>query len=894
MKTTISIILLSLFGIGFFYCPSAMSDGPIDINKASLEELDSLPGIGSAKALSIIDYRQSVGLFTAIEDIMNVPGIGQSTFDGFKDLICVNCPATDPETSDKTPNEGNTAAFEENSSVRHEYKAGDIIINELMTAPEDGEAEWVELFNASDSAIDLSGWTLLDGGERKTELEGIIGSREMLVKEDIAGNLNNSGDSLRLLGPMGSLIDEVVYGNWDDGNTEDNSPAPGANQSLARDGVLFILTGTITRGEENIITTAPKEPQAEEQPFISEVFPAPLGSPSGEFIELYNPGETTLDLSDWSLSDDSGREFVMAGQILESKGCLTIWREESFLALDNDGDSIIFKNADNRIIQKLTYKISPPGESWSRKEDGKYSWTRLVTPGRVNEFSPVNETPTVDFDAPSEAYPGEPVIFDGGDTLDAENDELDFLWDFGDGSKSGLKVAEHTFFVSGDFNVTLTVKDGANEAKKEQPIKIIPTEAAVFPGIETEGWSEEIPDIIINEFLPDPDGGDEAEFIELYNRGGIRVNLLNWVLDDGEDGSRPHAFKEDFWIASSAYVSVGREESGLALNNGGDFVRLFDVGGRTIDEVEYGKAGAGEAYARGENDKWFWTTAPTPNGKNVILLSDSTAFEVSGRISAGTAVKSEPEDKNIIETTPVLAKNFEAGDLLRVLGVIAVLPGVLGTQYFYITGEDGGGIQIYNYKKDFPRFNIGDYIAVLGELAITNGELRLKTKEAADMEILERREEPKAENVACAEVDESFLGSLVAVTGEIVEKQGSSLFLDDGTDEIKIFLSQGSGIEAATIEEGDRASVTGILNAVKTGLRLMPRFPDDIVKKDIETSADETEVEEAGQVLGEIAPGKEWELSARDKKLELFRYLLIIAGTVIAVLVGLLVKLGRK
>src|SRR3989339_970905 len=193
MKTTMITILLALFGIGFFYCPPAMSDGSIDINKASLEELASLPGIGPAKALSIIDYRQNTGLFTTIEDIMNVPGIGQSTFDGFKDLICVNCLPADPETSVETPEEENVITTEENNAVRHGYKAGDILINELMSAPEDGDAEWVELFNASDGNIDLSGWTLLDGGGRKTALEGIIGARELSVKENIAGNLNNGG-----------------------------------------------------------------------------------------------------------------------------------------------------------------------------------------------------------------------------------------------------------------------------------------------------------------------------------------------------------------------------------------------------------------------------------------------------------------------------------------------------------------------------------------------------------------------------------------------------------------------------------------------------------------------------------------------------------------------------
>lgn len=61
----------------------------ININTATLEELDSLPGIGPTIAQRIIDYRNKNGPFNTIEDIMNVSGIGPATFDEIKDLITV-------------------------------------------------------------------------------------------------------------------------------------------------------------------------------------------------------------------------------------------------------------------------------------------------------------------------------------------------------------------------------------------------------------------------------------------------------------------------------------------------------------------------------------------------------------------------------------------------------------------------------------------------------------------------------------------------------------------------------------------------------------------------------------------------------------------------------------
>ena len=68
--------------------PFAGSD-LVDINSASVEELDKLPGIGPTTAKNIIAYRDENGPFARIEDIVNVSGIGSATFDDIKDLITV-------------------------------------------------------------------------------------------------------------------------------------------------------------------------------------------------------------------------------------------------------------------------------------------------------------------------------------------------------------------------------------------------------------------------------------------------------------------------------------------------------------------------------------------------------------------------------------------------------------------------------------------------------------------------------------------------------------------------------------------------------------------------------------------------------------------------------------
>lgn len=61
----------------------------VNINSASLAELDSLPGIGEVKAQAIITYRHQNGLFTALEDLLKVEGISQSLYEKLEGLITI-------------------------------------------------------------------------------------------------------------------------------------------------------------------------------------------------------------------------------------------------------------------------------------------------------------------------------------------------------------------------------------------------------------------------------------------------------------------------------------------------------------------------------------------------------------------------------------------------------------------------------------------------------------------------------------------------------------------------------------------------------------------------------------------------------------------------------------
>jgi competence protein ComEA len=68
--------------------PSAQGN-QININEAGEEELVKLPGVGPAMAKKIIAYRTEQGLFTSVEDIKKVKGIGNAKYNKLKELICI-------------------------------------------------------------------------------------------------------------------------------------------------------------------------------------------------------------------------------------------------------------------------------------------------------------------------------------------------------------------------------------------------------------------------------------------------------------------------------------------------------------------------------------------------------------------------------------------------------------------------------------------------------------------------------------------------------------------------------------------------------------------------------------------------------------------------------------
>ena len=74
---------------------TASAGAPINLNTATVAQLETLPGIGKSTAERILEYRQKNGSFKKVEDLMNVRGIGEKSFLKMKALITVTTPKSE-------------------------------------------------------------------------------------------------------------------------------------------------------------------------------------------------------------------------------------------------------------------------------------------------------------------------------------------------------------------------------------------------------------------------------------------------------------------------------------------------------------------------------------------------------------------------------------------------------------------------------------------------------------------------------------------------------------------------------------------------------------------------------------------------------------------------------
>jgi len=95
-KSLACALILAVMGTGLSVSAASVrmnqEGSKINLNTATLAQLQELPRIGPKVAQRILDFRQQHGRFQRIEDLMKVQGIGEKTFQNLKPLITVGLP----------------------------------------------------------------------------------------------------------------------------------------------------------------------------------------------------------------------------------------------------------------------------------------------------------------------------------------------------------------------------------------------------------------------------------------------------------------------------------------------------------------------------------------------------------------------------------------------------------------------------------------------------------------------------------------------------------------------------------------------------------------------------------------------------------------------------------
>lgn len=224
----------------------------VEINTASLEQLDKIIGIGPALGQRIIDARP----FSSVDDLIRVKGIGEKTLQKIKDqgLACVESQVIQPilqmpsETPPEAPPEDLSEPLDV-SVVPIVYPTG-IVINEILPSPEGADEieEWIEIYNQNSLEADITDWKIKDNEGKSTTYvfpdKTKIGPNGYLVltRPQTKITLNNTGDKLMLIQPDGKIIDSMVY---------EKSPQ---NQSYNRVNAGWLWSSILTPGLVNVIT----------------------------------------------------------------------------------------------------------------------------------------------------------------------------------------------------------------------------------------------------------------------------------------------------------------------------------------------------------------------------------------------------------------------------------------------------------------------------------------------------------------------------------------------------------------------------------------------------------------------------------------------------------------
>lgn len=375
-------------------------------------------------------------------------------------------------------------------------------------------------------------------------------------------------------------------------------------------------------------------------------------SDSNEWIELYNNGDTSVDIGNWSIygadtgqclnfsSADGNASTIIptSGYLIYANhttdlgaGVVDIWDATIGLNNDSPGQLIIYDASnctgntidtvnqstkwlagDSKTLQTMEKtttgwqtSLNPGGTPKAQNSSGAVEEPSSVPPDGTSEGKPastINEPPVADAGNNIIGFVNQELTFDGTKSSDPNRDELHYEWNMGNGKLIETPSFTYMYPYPGTYLVTLMVFDGKKYASDTITVQIQQAQ------------------ITINEFMANSENKDEKTgWIEIYNDADMIMDISGWQLDDAASGSAPFVFPKNTFIAPKSYLTFSQQITGIDLNNDKDSVRLLLPSGTVFQEINYENPLQNKSSAR--TAEGFVWSEPTPGIANISGLA---------------------------------------------------------------------------------------------------------------------------------------------------------------------------------------------------------------------------------------------------------------------------------
>lgn len=271
-----------------------------------------------------------------------------------------------------------------------------IKMNEIYSRGTSSDPDWIEIYNASEDSMDISGYKIYDsGGQSGSKPKKVVPAGTVLpghgfyviVTDDGAASgfgLTTNGETVWLEDTTGLVIDNVSF------------PALADGQSYGRlpDGGVWQVMRAITRGISNVPVVEPVSIK------MNEIYTRGTSS-DPDWIEIYNDSSVPVDISGYKIYDSAGqagtkpKKGFPAGTVIPAHGFFVIATDDGAdgaFGLSSTGEQVWLEDTTGTVIDEVTFPALDLTQSYGRLPDGG-AWQILntLTRGAANSTTGVEQ-----------------------------------------------------------------------------------------------------------------------------------------------------------------------------------------------------------------------------------------------------------------------------------------------------------------------------------------------------------------------------------------------------------------------------------------------------------------------------------------------------------------------